>query len=145
MEMCGRFTSLLSAEILENTFGVQAPPAFPPRYNIAPTQQVWTIRETAAAGRHLSAARWGLVPHWAKDLSIGSRMINARCETIHEKAAFRQAIRARRCIVPASGCDMKVACVIVRQSHLTGPAVPSAVLYEVWRRGNKSSKSPRTM
>lgn len=103
MEMCGRFTSLLSAEILENTFGVQAPPAFPPRYNIAPTQQVWTIRETAAAGRHLSAARWGLVPHWAKDLSIGSRMINARCETIHEKAAFRQAIRARRCIVPASG------------------------------------------
>ncbi len=101
--MCGRFTSLLSAEILENTFGVQAPPVFPLRYNIAPTQQVWTIREAATGGRHLSAARWGLVPHWAKDLSIGNRMINARCETIHEKPAFRQAIRARRCIVPASG------------------------------------------
>ena len=101
--MCGRFTTFLSPEILENTFGVQAPLDIPPRYNIAPTQQVWIIREAATGGRHLSSVRWGLVPHWAKDLSIGNRMINARCETVHEKPAFRQAIRARRCIVPASG------------------------------------------
>lgn len=101
--MCGRFTSLLSPELLENFFGVQAPQDYPPRYNIAPTQQIWIIRETASNGRYLSAARWGLVPHWAKDLSIGSRMINARCETVHEKPAFRHAIRARRCIIPASG------------------------------------------
>lgn len=101
--MCGRFTSFLSPEILENTFGVQAPPDISPRYNVAPTQQVWIIREAATGGRHLSSVRWGLVPHWAKDLSIGSRMINARCETVHEKPAFRQAIRSRRCIVPASG------------------------------------------
>ena len=101
--MCGRFTSFLSPEILENTFGVQAPPDISPRYNIAPTQQVWIIREAATGGRHLSSVRWGLVPHWAKDLSIGSRMINARCETVHEKPAFRQAIHSRRCIVPASG------------------------------------------
>ena len=101
--MCGRFTSLLSPELLENTFGVQAPPDISPRYNIAPTQQVWIIREAATGGRFLSSVRWGLVPHWAKDLSIGSRMINARCETVHEKPAFRQAIRSRRCIVPASG------------------------------------------
>lgn len=101
--MCGRFTSLLSPELLENFFNVQAPPDFPARYNIAPTQQIWIFRGTATEGRHLSAVRWGLVPHWAKDLSIGNRMINARCETVHEKPAFRQAIRARRCIVPASG------------------------------------------
>lgn len=101
--MCGRFTSLLSPELLENFFGVQAPPDFPFRYNIAPTQQIWIIREAATGGRHLSTVRWGLVPHWAKDLSIGNRMINARCETVHEKPAFRIAIRARRCIIPASG------------------------------------------
>ena len=100
--MCGRFTSFLSPEILKNTFGVQAPPDFSPRYNIAPTQQVWIIRGSATGGRH-RPRRWGLVPHWAEDLSIGSRMINARCETVHEKPAFRQAIHSRRCIVPASG------------------------------------------
>ena len=101
--MCGRFTSLFSPEVLNNTFGVQAPPDISPRYNIAPTQQVWIIRGSATGGRHLSSARWGLVPHWAKDLSIGNRMINARCETVHEKPAFRQSIHTRRCIVPASG------------------------------------------
>lgn len=101
--MCGRFTSLLSPELLEHLFGVQAPQDYPPRYNIAPTQHIWIIRETTSNGRYLSMARWGLVPHWAKDLSIGNRMINTRCETVHEKPAFRQAIRARRCIIPASG------------------------------------------
>jgi len=101
--MCGRFTSLFSPEALNTTFGVQAPPDISPRYNIAPTQQVWIIRGSATGGKHLSSARWGLVPHWAKDLSIGNRMINARCETVHEKPAFRQSIHTRRCIVPASG------------------------------------------
>ncbi len=101
--MCGRFTSLLSPEMLEEIFGVQAPPYFAARYNIAPTQQIWIIRQTATGGRYLSPVRWGLVPHWAKDLSMGSHMINARCETVHDKPAFRIAIRARRCIIPASG------------------------------------------
>lgn len=101
--MCGRFTTLFSPEVLKNTFGVQAPLDISPRYNIAPTQQVWIIRGSATGGRHLSSARWGLVPHWAKDLSIGNRMINARCETVHDKPAFRQSIHTRRCIVPASG------------------------------------------
>lgn len=101
--MCGRFTSLFSPEVLKSTFDIQTPPDISPRYNIAPTQQVWIIRGSATGGRHLSSARWGLVPHWAKDLSIGNRMINARCETVHEKPAFRQSIHTRRCIVPASG------------------------------------------
>ncbi len=101
--MCGRFTSLLSPELLEEIFGVQLPPDFPARYNIAPTQNIWIIRQAAGGNRYPSPARWGLVPHWAKDLSIGNHMINARCESVHEKPAFRIAIRARRCIIPASG------------------------------------------
>jgi len=101
--MCGRFTSLLTPELLEETFGIRLPPDIQPRYNIAPTQQIRIIRQAATGGRYLSSVRWGLVPHWAKDLSLGSHMINARCESVHEKPAFRIAIRARRCIIPASG------------------------------------------
>ena len=101
--MCGRFTSLLSPELLAEIFGVTSPPFLVPRYNIAPTQQVPIIRAAAENGRILSVVRWGLVPHWAKDITIGSKMINARCETVHEKSAFRLAIRNRRCIIPVSG------------------------------------------
>jgi putative SOS response-associated peptidase YedK len=101
--MCGRFTFAISPELLAEVFGVPVLEELPRRYNIAPSQQVPIIREAATDGRYLSSVRWGLVPHWAKDPSIGNRMINARCETVHEKPAFRQAIRARRCIVPASG------------------------------------------
>ncbi len=101
--MCGRFTFALSPELLSEIFGVTVLEDIPLRYNIAPSQQIPIIRATATGGRYLSSVRWGLVPHWAKDTSIGARMINARCETVHEKPAFRQAIRARRCIVPASG------------------------------------------
>lgn len=100
--MCGRFTSYLSPELISATFGVPVPTSQGPRYNIAPTQQVSVVRETPE-GRQLSSARWGLVPSWSKDLSIGSHLINARCETVHEKPDFRQSIRYRRCIVPANG------------------------------------------
>lgn len=101
--MCGRFTSLLSPEMLEEIFGVQSPPDFPARYNIAPAQDIWIIRQAVGGNRYVSPVRWGLIPHWAKDSSIGSRMINARYETVHEKPSFRSAIRTRRCIIPASG------------------------------------------
>ena len=74
-----------------------------PRYNIAPTQQVSVVRDNENHGREWAEMRWGLVPHWAKDLSIGNRLINARCETVAEKPSFRSAIRHRRCIVAASG------------------------------------------
>lgn len=101
--MCGRFTSLLSPELLVDLYGVPTPQELEFRYNIAPTQKVLAVRQDASGRRYLSALRWGLVPHWAKELSIGSKMINARCESIIERPAFRQAIRTRRCIVPASG------------------------------------------
>lgn len=101
--MCGRFTSLLSPELLAIIFGKEPPERLTFRYNIAPTQMVLFVRKSGSGECSFSSARWGLVPHWAKDPSLGSRMINARCETVHEKPAFRQVIRTRRCIVPASG------------------------------------------
>jgi putative SOS response-associated peptidase YedK len=76
----------------------------PPRFNVAPTQQVAAIRRTHEDARpRLVMLRWGLVPRWAKDLSFGARTINARVETAAEKPAFREAFRRRRCIVPATG------------------------------------------
>lgn len=84
-------------------FGVQTAVAVKPRYNIAPTQEVAAIRESDADGRELALLRWGLVPFWAKDPSIGNRMINARAETVAEKPAFRAAYRKRRCLVLADG------------------------------------------
>jgi putative SOS response-associated peptidase YedK len=103
--MCGRFTSLLSPELLaaiRELFGVPVPESAEPRYNIAPTQNVWVVRNEGDHNR-LDLMKWGLVPFWAKDPKIGSQMINARCETVVEKPAFRQAIKYRRCIVPAGG------------------------------------------
>lgn len=74
-----------------------------PRYNIAPTQQVAAIRAYPDGTLHLDHLKWGLIPSWAKDPSIGSRMINARSETVAEKPAFRSALKHRRCIIPANG------------------------------------------
>ena len=77
---------------------------WPPRYNIAPTQMVLTVHHDAEAPTALvEPLRWGLVPFWAKDLSIGNRMINARSETAAEKPSFRAAMKRRRCLIPADG------------------------------------------
>lgn len=84
-------------------FGVTGPVKLDPRYNIAPTQPVAAIRSNTEGLRSLDMLRWGLVPHWAKDLSIGNRLINARAETVAEKPTFRQAFSRRRCLILASG------------------------------------------
>jgi putative SOS response-associated peptidase YedK len=78
-------------------------PKLTPRYNIAPTQDVAAVRAGVEGGRVLVELRWGLIPSWAKDRSIGSRMINARAETVADKPAFRAALRSRRCLVLADG------------------------------------------
>jgi putative SOS response-associated peptidase YedK len=75
-----------------------------PRYNIAPTQMVPIIRLNPQTGcREFRMVRWGLIPSWAKDPSIGHKLINARCESVHEKPAFRTAFKFRRCLVPTDG------------------------------------------
>ncbi len=100
--MCGRFTLRTPAHALAEAFGVRDLPNLRPRYNVAPTQDVAAVRR-AGAGRELVLLRWGLIPRWAKDPSIGNRMINARAETVAEKPAFRAAFRDRRCLVAADG------------------------------------------
>ncbi len=101
--MCGRFTLHHSAEEIAARFEVQQVSFdFEPRYNIAPSQPIATITEQDGA-RVLGAARWGLIPSWAKDAAIGNRMINARAETLREKPAFKTALMRRRCLIPVDG------------------------------------------
>ncbi len=100
--MCGRFSLALDPEEIREAFGlIETPVGWNPRYNIAPTQPVAVI--TDAAQPRLEYMRWGLVPSWAKDISIGQKMINARAETIREKPSFRSAFSRRRCLIPANG------------------------------------------
>jgi putative SOS response-associated peptidase YedK len=101
--MCGRFTSTtpaadLAAHFGAELFGVDTGP----RWNVAPTSEIWIVR-AGDHGRVMEPMRWGLVPSWADDPSFGSRMINARAETVADKPSFRRAYRARRCVVPADG------------------------------------------
>ncbi len=101
--MCGRFTQAAPGEVIAELFELPEVPSLAPRYNIAPTQDVAVVRTAANGRRELALLHWGLVPSWAKDRSIGSRMINARAESAAEKPAFRAALRARRCLVVADG------------------------------------------
>ncbi len=101
--MCGRFAFYSPSEAAAALFGVEGSVDVKPRYNIAPTQDIVAIRNAEGEGRELVMLRWGLVPFWAKDPSIGNRMINARAETVAEKPSFRAAYRHRRCIVLADG------------------------------------------
>jgi len=102
--MCGRFTLFTLASRLAEVFLPGEVLSFTPRYNISPSQPVLTVRTDPATGRReFAMPRWGLIPSWAKDASIGNRLINARAETVADKPAFRRAIRERRCLVPADG------------------------------------------
>jgi putative SOS response-associated peptidase YedK len=114
--MCGRYVLTTPGEVLAQIFDTAPPPeevleAIVPRYNIAPTQKVPVVRRAPtpvpapapAATRELALVQWGLVPHWAKDPDIGNRLINARAETAAEKPSFREALKRRRCLIPADG------------------------------------------
>lgn len=101
--MCGRYSLTTPLQAMSDLFGFAERPNLAPRYNIAPTQQVAAVRLGGAGQRHFVQLRWGLIPAWAKDPAIGSRMINARAESLAEKPAFRAAFRQRRCLIPADG------------------------------------------
>jgi putative SOS response-associated peptidase YedK len=101
--VCGRFTLTASPESVERAFGLDETPQLLARFNVAPGQDVATIHQADDGRRLLALRRWGLVPHWAKDPKIGARLINARAETADAKPSFRDAIRRRRCLVPADG------------------------------------------
>lgn len=100
--MCGRFTITLRAEELQREFPwVVIPTQMQPRYNIAPTQPVAVVSNDNPT--QLTFYRWGLIPAWAKDSTIGARLINARAETLAEKPSFRSAFLRRRCLILADG------------------------------------------
>ena len=101
--MCERFTIDIPAELLVELFGLAEPLAIPPRYNVAPAQQVPVVRQYADGPNHIDSLQWGLIPSWAKDRLIGSDVTSARSETVSEKPAFRQSTRYRRCVIPSSG------------------------------------------
>lgn len=103
--MCGRYTSTTPPADLAAYFGVDevVAPDLGARYNVAPTDEVYAVARSSGGPTRIGTFRWGFVPFWAKDASVGSRMINARAETLLEKPAFRRAFARYRCIVPADG------------------------------------------
>ena len=101
--MCGRFAQILPPEAIEQLFSVRIPWNLQPRYNLAPTQDALTIFSEEDGARAARMMRWGLIPSWAKEESIGNRLINARSETAAEKPSLRAAFKRRRCLIPADG------------------------------------------
>ena len=137
--MCGRYLLLSPAEAMRRLFGLSGLlPNFPARFNVAPTDIMPVVRAAAGEERELALLRWGLVPPWAPDLAAGSRMINARGESVATKPAFREAFAQRRCLVPADGyyewknVDGK------RQAYAIRPAdaglIAFAGIWESWKR-----------
>lgn len=100
--MCGRYTLHTAASELAEAFGLDAVPDFSDRFNIAPTQLVPVVR-SQAGHYEMDLLRWGLIPFWAKEKSIGNRMINARSESVAEKPAYRNSFKKKRCLVVADG------------------------------------------
>jgi putative SOS response-associated peptidase YedK len=137
--MCGRYASARSVDDIASAFGISDddiddPPA--PDWNVAPTKAV-AIVVIRNDRRVLTSARWGLVPSWATDPSISGRLINARLETIAEKPAFRDALAARRCLLPADGWyEWSTRPDGSRQPHYLAPAdgrmLAFAGLWEIW-------------
>jgi len=100
--MCGRFVQYSDPEVYANAFEIDSLSAAPPRYNLAPTQQVLVVRKTNER-RELVPLRWGLVPSWSKGPDSRYSMINARAETVKSKPAYRNAFKHRRCLIPSEG------------------------------------------
>lgn len=144
--MCGRYAASRSPDDLAEEFEVDRidlREQLEPDWNVAPTKPVPAVlvrrdRTSGAVQRRLSVLRWGLVPSWAKDLRIGSKLINARVESVHEKPAFRRAFAARRCLLPADGYYEWYGEVRGRKQPFfirprDGGVLAMAGLYEIWR------------
>jgi putative SOS response-associated peptidase YedK len=148
--MCGRFVSARKRQELLAEFAVErdlAPPDKPADYNVAPTKRILAVMDRGGhdgsdaeegdkKARELRVLRWGLVPSWAKDPSGGSRMINARAETVATKPAYRSAFKRRRCIIPADGYYEWLPGTPKRPYYIhpeDGSILAFAGIYELWR------------
>ena len=144
--MCGRYVITSPLAAIREAFRLEpeAPGAdmnLPSNYNVAPTHDVPIVRADDDGERTLALVRWGLVPHWAKDVSIGQRMINARSETVAEKPSFRDAFARRRCLVVADGFFEWKRVGTAKQPHFIradadGP-MAFAGLWSRWTRGEQ--------
>jgi putative SOS response-associated peptidase YedK len=152
--MCGRYAASRNPDDLVVEFEAvraEGQPALPADYNVAPTKDVYVVRHkkerdaegapTGASHRELRTVRWGLVPSWAKDPSVGNRLLNARVESLADKPAFKKAARSRRCLVPADGWYewAKRLDAPAKQPYFITPEDGSVLafagLWEVWGRG----------
>ena len=141
--MCGRFTQAMSWKRLHSLYQMpqQATPLnLRAHYNGSPTQSFAIVR-LDESGRTIVKHRWGLVPSWAKDPKMGTRLINARAETVHVRPAFRAAFRQRRCLVPADGWfEWRKEAGAKRPWFITGTnrePVSFAGLWERWEKGEE--------
>jgi putative SOS response-associated peptidase YedK len=164
--MCGRYASSRRPEDLIEEFEVTSPRVaepLAPDYNVAPTKEVYAVLERGARPqddgveeppeRQLRVLRWGLVPSWAKDPSIGNRMINARMETVAEKPAYKRAFAVRRCLLPADGyfewypTEQKTKAGKPRKQPffirpVDGGILAMAGLYEIWKDPTRAEDDP---
>ncbi len=140
--MCGRFRQTRSAKILERQFNAGLLEALNdfdilPRVNIAPTQPVVVVKQTKGKPRTITIMRWGLIPAWAKDQSIGNRTINARSESVESTISFSDAARLRRCLIPADGFYEWKKTGKVRQPYCfevgEGKLFAFAGLWDIWK------------
>ena len=168
--MCGRYAASRKPEDLAGLFGVEKwepEEALAPDWNVAPTKDVYAVLDRPLKGsgdpapvRQLRVLRWGLVPGWAKSPEVGVKMINARAETVHEKASYRKPFTARRCLLPADGyyewVTAKGELTLEqegkkkrprKQPYFVTPADGSVMamagLYEFWRDGTLPDDHPR--
>ena len=139
--MCGRFTLRTPAALVARQFELPFAPDLQARYNIAPRQPVAAVRLDPKGQRELVFLRWGLVPAWADDPTIGYKMINARGETAATKPSFRQAFRTRRCLIPADGFyEWRKSGRLKQPYHITLGAdelFAFAGLWERWQRNGE--------
>jgi len=135
--MCGRYVLYGPQSRYQAYFDAKYWPEFADRYNIAPTSVVPVIRQSPEGERVVDLLKWGLIPHWAKDASIGLKLVNARAESLAEKPAYRDAFKRRRCIVPASGFYEWKAEAKGKQPYYvrlkSGEPMALAGLWESWR------------
>ncbi|MHC2066235.1 SOS response-associated peptidase [Bremerella sp. T1] len=144
--MCGRYTLRTRLNQLLQMYSAESTIEITPRYNIAPTQIVPVLRFDQESGvREIVTMKWGLIPSWAKDESIGNKMINARSETVDEKPAYRSAFKRRRCLVLADGFYEWQKKGSKKQPYLfqKNEAVPCgfAGLWETWKKDNQTIES----
>ena len=137
--MCGRYTVTATPEAIRALFRYVEQPNFPSRYNIAPTQPIAVVR-LVDGERHFALMRWGLLPSWVKDPKAFSLLINARGESVNEKPAFRNAMKRRRCLIPANGFYEWKALPGRKQPFYirskSGEPVAFAGLWETWEGPN---------